>query len=178
LKNPWKTISSKTIYKNPWITVKEDQIIHPDGKEGIYSVVERPDTVYIVAMTDRQEIYILGQYRYATQKFFWEVPGGGTEGGDPLEAAKRELKEETGLEAKKWTKVGTNYILNGLLTDPAHIFLAQDLIQTEDHRKEEEGILEVKKVPLKTLLKMIESDQFQDAQSVAAVYRAVVKLGI
>src|SRR5258708_5043977 len=96
-KNSWKRLSSVIVYKNPWWQVREDKIIRPGGEEGTYCVIETPQSAEIVAVTEKQEVYLIGQYRYPIEKFSWTVPGGtvDNETEDFLEAAKRELREET-----------------------------------------------------------------------------------
>src|SRR5580704_3550286 len=105
--NPWRTLSSRTIYQNPWLTLREDKVIRPDGAEGIYSVVEIRPSCGIVAIDEDDRIALVGQWRYVHDRYSLEIPTGGSEQGEtPLDAAKRELTEETGLTAKAWTALG------------------------------------------------------------------------
>ena len=126
--NPWRTLSSRTIYRNSWLALREDKVIRPDGAEGIYSVVEMRPSCGIVALNDDNQIALVGQWRYVHDKYSLEIPTGGSEQDEtPLAAAKRELLEETGLTARDWTALGSIDNSNGATTDVAHLFLARNL---------------------------------------------------
>jgi len=102
--NPWQTKSSRLVYENAWIRVREDQVTCPDGQPGIYGVVETRIATGVIALTPQHEIYLVGQFRYPTGEYSWEIIEGGTEDGEePLAAAKRELQEEAGLVARTWS---------------------------------------------------------------------------
>ncbi len=177
MKNPWKTISSKIVYQNPWIKVREDKIIHPDGKKGTYGVVESPPSVFMVALTEEQEVYLVKQYRYTTGIFSWELPGGNTNNQAPLIAAKRELKEETGLEAKSWKELGKFQSMNGVSSEIGYAFLAQDLTQTSSNKMEEEGIKELKKFPLKQVFNMIKVGEITCSLSITTLTQVLISIG-
>ena len=126
--NAWVTRASTTVYENPWIRVREDQVDCPDGTPGIYGVVEvRNDAVFIVPVTDGDEVVLVEVDRYATGTLSLEVPAGGSDGEELLLAARRELSEETGLVADRWDRVGSMYALNGICHAPEHVFLARGL---------------------------------------------------
>jgi 8-oxo-dGTP pyrophosphatase MutT (NUDIX family) len=124
--NPWKTLSSRLVYENPWFSVREDQVTRPDGSEGTYSVVQLPESVGIVAIDDSNRVALVRQWRYAHEKLSLEIPTGSIDSGDtsPAKAAARELKEEVGASSEEWKSLGSVDNSNGATTDVAHIFLA------------------------------------------------------
>src|SRR5215210_250185 len=104
-RNPWIRKTSRRVYENAWISVREDEVVRPDGQPGIYGVVEMQTwALGVVALDDGGQTYLVGQYRYPLELYSWEIPeGGGSPGLSPLESASRELREETGLTAERWT---------------------------------------------------------------------------
>ena len=119
--NPWQTLSSRIAYNdNPYLRVREDKVIKPDGTEGLYSVVESKSGVVVIARTDHDELYLIESFRYPLQEWRWELPGGGMDGDNtPLESAKIELEEELGFQADTWEELGMIYPSeNGAMTDP------------------------------------------------------------
>lgn len=168
MRNPWKTLKSKIVYETPWMKVVEDEVIRPDGNEGKYSYLETPPSVFIVALDEQKKLYLVRQFRYPTQTCSWEIPGGGSDGKNLLVAAKKELKEETGLEADNWLKVGTLQAMNGVASEVEHVFLAQKLRATNGNKQKEEGISEMKKVSYEEFKKMVAKGEITDAQSLAA----------
>ena len=106
-RGPWRVLGTREVYLNPWIRVREDKVLRPDGEPGIYSVVEFQPAVGIIALTNDEQIYLVGQYRYPTGTCSWEFISGYCEPGEELlVAARRELSEETGLTATRWTALG------------------------------------------------------------------------
>lgn len=176
-KSPWKTLSSKVVYKNPWITVREDSVIRPDGQPGIYGVVETRIATGVVAITPENEVYLVGQFRYTTNEYSWEIIEGGTDADEsPLEAAKRELEEEAGLLAEKWHPLGGEvHLTNCHSSEIGLLYLAQHLAHTA---KKPDGteLLETKKVPLADCLQMIASGEIKDAMSIIGITRAAEAL--
>ncbi|MFM6851663.1 MAG: NUDIX domain-containing protein, partial [Terrabacter sp.] len=114
----WPVRSTRVVYENPWIRLREDAVTRPDGSDGIYGVVElqRP-AVFVVALTDDDEVVLVTIDRHTVGSSV-EVPAGGTDGEDPLVAARRELAEETGLTARDWQRVGGMNALNGVCRAP------------------------------------------------------------
>lgn len=173
MKNPWKKLSSRIAYQNPWITVREDKVIHPDGHEGIYGIVEMRPAVYIVALTDDHKIWMIECFRYSTESMSLEIPAGGTDDGeDPLVAAKRELQEETGLSADGWRKIGEFDAHNGVTRELAHIFLAEGLKQTGSHEQAADGITNSFAMDIDEVYAAIDSGKLRDSESVAALHIA------
>jgi 8-oxo-dGTP pyrophosphatase MutT (NUDIX family) len=177
-KNPWQRRGSKLIYTNPWITVREDDVITPGGKPGIYGVVETRIATGVVALTDTNEIYLVGQYRYPVDEYSWEIPEGGSEvNEDPMVTAKRELREETGLEAESWEQLGGEiHLSNCFSSERGFLFLARGLREgtaEPDHTEE----LQVKKVPFAECLAMVDRGEIKDSLTVIAVLRMARLLG-
>lgn len=175
-KNPWKTLSSKIVYENPWFRVREDQALKPGNRKGIYGIVQTQPSVFTIALDSNDEIYLIGMYRYPTGKYALELPAGGSEKQDLLEAAKRELLEETGVEAKEWIKVGEFTPWNGISDEVSHVYIAKNLRETGSPVDEDEGILEVRKVPFENVFDLIESGEISDGQTISALTLAKIHL--
>jgi len=168
--NPWRTLTSRLVYENPWIKVREDEVRRPDGASGIYGVVHFKNKAIGVIPVDAQgNIYLVGQYRYTLHRYSWEIPEGGCpEGEDPLAAAQRELREETGFEAQHWRLLGTAHLSNSVSDEEAFYYLATELVQ---HGAQPEGteVLECLCLPFETALQMILRGEITDALSVMAI---------
>jgi len=177
--NPWTTLSTKQIYQNPWISVREDQVINPKGGEGIYGVVSfKNKAIGIIPIDDEGNTYLIGQYRYALKEYSWEIPmGGGLVENDLLESAKRELKEETGFTAAKWTNICRLHTTNSVSDEEGFVFLAQELTAGETAFEETED-LQIRKLPLRDAVRMAMNNQITDAISVAGLLKVALLLGI
>lgn len=176
---PWPVVSTEKVYENPWISVREDVVRTPAGGEGLYGVVTvRHDSVFVVALTDADEVLLVDVDRHTVGRSL-EVPAGGSDGEDPLVAARRELLEETGHEAGRWVALGRLQALNGICEAPEHFFLAQDLTLVSDDRAAQaaEGIGAVRRVPIPEVLDLVARGRISDGESVAALMLALVHLG-
>lgn len=168
-RGPWTALRSQIKYSNPWISVREDQVICPDGSEGIYGVVEPRIAVGVLAMTENNELYLVGQYRYPTERYSWEIVEGGVEEEDPLDAIKRELAEEAGLAAKNWQLLAQNIQLSNCYTsEMAHLYLATDLSPAFGVPDSTE-LLEVKSVKFSQALEMVLNGEITDSLSMLGI---------
>lgn len=170
--NPWEFKSSKNIYENPWIKVIEDQVIRPNKTKGIYGKIHfKNKAIGIVPLDDELNTWLVGQYRYTLSEYSWEIPTGGVpQEEDTLAGAKRELREETGLIGKRWTKLLKIHTSNSVTDEYGYVFLAEDLVQGEMDWDETEE-LQIKKLPLKKVLEMVMDNQITDSLSIAGILR-------
>lgn len=170
--NPWKKLDSKLVYDNPWITVIEDTVINPSGGEGIYGKVHFKNiAVGIIPIDEEGNTWLVGQYRYTLDQYSWEIPEGGCPAGeDILDAAKRELKEETGLTAVNWNKIMEIHTSNSVSDELGYVFLATGLTVGETSFEDTED-LKIRKLPFKELVQMVLDGEITDSISVAAILK-------
>jgi ADP-ribose pyrophosphatase len=170
--NPWQITSEQTAYDNPWINVTEYQVINPSGNPGIYGKVHFKNRAIGVFTLDVElNTYLVGQFRFALGQYSWEMPeGGGPVDTDPLASAKRELLEETGLKAVKWTEIQRLHLSNSVSDELSIIYLAQNLQQFEAEPEDTEQLI-VKKLPFNEVYQMVCNGVITDAMTVAAVLR-------
>ena len=167
--NPWETVSTRVVYDNPWIKVREDEVIRPDGLPGIYGVVHFKNVAVGVLAVEDGEVYLVGQYRYTLERYSWEiVEGGCPEGEDTLDAARRELEEETGLRARDWLRMGEAHLSNSVSDELAVWYLATGLEHGEP-RPDGTERLQVRRVSLEDALRMTFAGEITDALSMLAL---------
>ncbi len=171
-KNPWRTLESREVYENPWILVREDTVIRPDGNPGIYGVVHfKNRAIAVVPVDDEGYIHLVGQYRYPLGCYSWELPEGGCpHDEETLNAARRELLEETGLVAKQWLLLGTARLSNSVSDEEAFCYLATGLTQ-HDARPEGNEKLEHRRVAVEEAVRMVEEGDITDALSIIGILR-------
>ena len=174
--NPWTTLGSKIVYSTAWFRVREDAVITPAGLRGTYSVVEIAPSVGVIAMTQDREIALVRQWRYVHGKPSLEIPtGGSVEGETMVDAAQRELAEETGVTAGSWTAFGTVDNSNGATTDVAHLFLATDLSPVSAQEIEDEEPVEVTWVPFDNAVRMVINNQITESVSIAGILKLALQ---
>ncbi len=171
MKNLWKTVSTREVYKNNWIHVEEHQVINPSGKPGIYGKVHfKNKAVGIIPMDDEGNTWLVGQWRYPLNQWSWEIPEGGAPiHTDALTSAHRELKEETGITAKRWTQIVRTHLSNSVSDEEGFIFLAEDLTFGEREAEETEADMEIKKLPFSKALNMVMPGEITDSLSVMGI---------
>lgn len=177
-KNPWTTLMAKPIYDNPWINVTQFDVLNPKGGKGIYGVVRfKNKAIGIVPVDEQGFTYLVGQYRYTLNEYSWEIPeGGGPLNEEPLEAAKRELKEETGFEASEWKMIGRIHTSNSVTDEEGFLYLATGLSEGESEPEETEE-LAVKKIHLKEVVELIMDGEITDSLTIAGILKAARILG-
>ena len=172
-RNTWRRKSRREAYRNPWISVDHDEVVTPGGSDGIYGVVRfRNVAIGIVTLDAGGKTTLVGQWRYALDRYSWEIPeGGGPKTEDTLTAAQRELQEETGLVAKKWTKLVALDMSNSVTDEVGVVYLAEDLTQGESAPEDTED-LSVKAVPMEEAVDMVLAGEITDALAVTGLLAA------
>jgi 8-oxo-dGTP pyrophosphatase MutT (NUDIX family) len=173
IQNPWKTLSTREVYQNKWISLTEHEVINPAGGNGIYGKVHfKNKAIGIIPLDAQGNIWMVGQYRYALNEYSWEIPeGGGPLDAPPLESAQRELKEETGISATHWQLIMRFHTSNSVTDEESFVFLAEGLTLGENQLEETEADLVVKKLPFQEALKMVMNGEITDSMSVAGILK-------
>jgi 8-oxo-dGTP pyrophosphatase MutT (NUDIX family) len=174
--NPWTTLSSRPVYENPWISVREDQVLRPDGKGGIYGVVHfKNRAVGVLPVDEEGRVWLVGQHRYPLDAYSWEIPEGGSpESETPEATALRELREETGLIAGQLELVATSHLSNSVSDEMAYIYRATELIEGP-HEPEGCERIEVRRVGWDEAWQMLRRGEITDSMSVIALLHEAVR---
>lgn len=175
--NPWVVRGEKTVYDNPWIRVTEFDVLNPRGNPGIYGKIHFKNIALgIITLDHDGMIQLVGQYRFPLQAYSWEIPeGGGLWGHDPLDSAKRELREETGLVAAEWQELLRMHLSNSVSDEHAILYLARGL-QQEAPEPEDTEELAHRKISVDDAYKMVLEGEITDSISVAGILQ--LKLAI
>jgi ADP-ribose pyrophosphatase len=175
MENPWTIVGEQQIYDNPWIGVTEYDVINPSGGKGIYGKVHYKNlAIGVIPLDAEGYIWLVGQYRFVLNCYTWEIPeGGGDPAVPPMESARRELKEETGLEASEWTLLLEMHLSNSIGDEQAFVYLARGLHQGEAEPEETEQLI-VRRVPFEEAYEMVERGEITDSISVAGILKIKV----
>lgn len=170
-------MAQRVIYENPWIGLTEYDVINPGGGKGIYGKVRfKSLAIGILPLDARGYTWLVGQYRFTLDAYTWELPEGG---GDPMlppvESAKRELLEETGLVATDWSELMQMHLSNSVTDELAHVFLARGLEQHQAQPEESED-LAIRRLPFEEAYRMVEKGEVTDSISVAAILKVKLLL--
>ena len=163
-------MGSREVYRNNWLTLREDEIRRPDGTTGIYSVIEKP-TYALVIPQDGDRFHLVEQFRYPLGMRRWEFPQGtapGHEESDPIELAHRELREETGLRAAAMEFLGVLDVAPGMSSQRGRVFLATGLTEGDHDREHEEQDMHSEWFTADQIEDMIRCGDITDAQTLAA----------
>lgn len=172
----WQKHTSKIIYENPWMVVREDEVTNPGGGKNLYGHVQFKNVAVAVLPLDQDGCTrLVGQARYTLNQYSWELPMGGAPlDEDPLAAARRELREETGLTASSWREILRLHLSNSITDELGIVYVATGLSQGESAPEETED-LEVRVVPLDEAIEMARKGQITDALSAAALFRIALE---
>lgn len=173
---PFKTLSSRVVWSCPWYQVRQDEIIMPDGSDGVYHVVEKADAVWIVPVTAGGRIAMVRQYRYTIDEWCWEVPAGSLKPGQTTEeAAREELREEVGGVAGELEYIGRFYLANGICNELGHIYLGTGVtLGTPQHEAAE--VMEVHQFSIAEALRMARAGEITDGPSALALLLCAERL--
>jgi 8-oxo-dGTP pyrophosphatase MutT (NUDIX family) len=169
---PWLRHSRRVAYENQWITIWHDEVTRPDGAPGIYGIVHFANlAVGVLALDDGDRVLLVGQHRYALDPYSWEIPEGGVPDGESaIDGARRELREETGIDASEWRELCRSHLSNSVSDEFAILFLATGLssgVATPDGTE----ALEIRWAPFDDVLAMTLDGRITDALTVIAVQR-------
>jgi 8-oxo-dGTP pyrophosphatase MutT (NUDIX family) len=170
--NPWSTLSLDVVYDNPWIRVTHRDVKNPSGGNGIYGVVHFKNVaIGIVPLDAENYTWLVGQYRYTLNRYSWEIPEGGCPlGTEPLDSAKRELLEETGLSAKEWIPLLEMHTSNSVTDEYGVAYIARKLTLGTAEPEETED-LQVRRLPFQEAYEMVLQGDITDALSAIAILK-------
>jgi 8-oxo-dGTP pyrophosphatase MutT (NUDIX family) len=168
--NPWTVRSREVMYDNRWIRVTHNDVLTPAKTPGVYGTVHfKNRAIGIVPVDADGHTFLVGQYRFPIEQYSWEIPEGGSPlDVDPKASAMRELREETGLSARQWARLGEFYVSNCVSDELAILFMAWDMTAGEAMPEPTEQ-LEVRRLHLKDAFAMVESGAIKDGMSVVAL---------
>ena len=173
---PFKTISSRVVWSCPWYSIRQDEIITPNGQQGVYNVVQNPGAVWIIPVTVSKQIALIYSYRYTVNDWCYEIPAGGIKPGQSLEeAARAELLEEVGGTATTLEYFARFYTMNGIGDEEAHIFLATG-VKLGQPQHEPTEVMQTHLKPIDEVLRMAQANEINDGPSALAILLCAEKL--
>jgi len=168
----WRRLTSRPVYENRWISVREDEVELPDGRTTIYGVVQCAGCVGVLPFLDQNTVVLVGQYRYVAGDFYWEMPTGAMQPGETEQAAvQRELAEEAGYGADRLVKLCSCHTSKSVVDETANIYLAEGLHAVQ-RQADPTVFIEVRAFPFDDVLRMVERDEIKDAMTIIAVLYA------
>lgn len=169
----FETLASRDVYRNPWTSVREDRVRLPNGRETPYGVVTFGECVGVLPILDDGRILLIRQFRYVSDSFFWEMPTGGVHAGEqPLRAAIRELREETGQTTETMVPLQSFHTSKSVCRETAHLFVARHLMEAPLEPDETEFFL-VRAFSVDVVVRMVQQGEIMDSMTVVAVYAAL-----
>jgi ADP-ribose pyrophosphatase len=170
--SPWRTLGSRVVYENPWITVREDDVVRPDGSHGVYGVVVAHGAVGVVPLLPDGRVLLVRQWRYVAGRAMWEIPTGGVHPGESLDdAVQRELAEEAGHRAGSLVPLGSIHSSKSVMDETCHLFLGTGLVPAAGVPDPSEHDIVVAPFPLAEAVRMVLDGEILDAMSVVALLR-------
>ena len=175
----WKRLTGRIVYQNDWKTVHEDEVIRPDGRSATYAWIETPPEVRVVAINDDKEICLVHEERYTTGELSLELPGGHIEGEDELDAAKRELTEETGLHADHWERLSSETLpFIGTAASRTIFFVATGLHEARGgDGPTDDTVTKIQWAKWSEVKKMLKDGAFVDGQTISGLALAGLHVG-
>jgi ADP-ribose pyrophosphatase len=176
---PWSTLSSREVYRNPWTAVREDIVQLPNGRTTIYGVVTFGDCVGVLPLAEDGRVLLVRQYRYVQEAVTWEMPTGGVKSGESLEdAARRELLEEGGIQVDRLTHLSTYHTSKSVVRETAHLYLAEGLTEVGARQADETEFIATAWLPFEHVLGMVLANEIVDSMTVIAVLTTARRRGI
>jgi 8-oxo-dGTP pyrophosphatase MutT (NUDIX family) len=174
--SPFQTVDSRVVWSCPWYSIRQDDILLPDGRPGVYNVVQHPGAVWIIPLTVEGEVVLLNIYRYTVDDWCWEIPAGGRQPGLTLEeTAWAELREEVGGTAKTMEYFGRFYTANGICDEEAHVFIASGVVLGPTEHEPAE-VMEIHRVSLEEVLAMAGRNEISDGPTALALLLSAPRL--
>jgi len=173
---PWTILERRVVYQDPWLKVTKDDVLRPDGLPGTYSLSHMKPGVCVIAIDQDRHCHLTEEFHYAVGRVTIECVSGGIDAGeDPLVTAQRELAEELGLKAGRWTPLGVVDPFTAIAVSPTRLWLAEDLERTSANPESTEIIRHVR-LPLEDVIQKVWSSEITHAPSVIAILKASIRL--